>query len=117
MEPDIDQFCRTLVHETADAIVPADAEGLIRLWNKGAERVFGFSAYEGIGQSLDIIIPERLRAHHGSGCRAPILTGKSRYGAGDLLRFIAVRTTRRRLIVLSRSQPVPTGSSRAIAAA
>jgi PAS domain S-box-containing protein len=91
MEPDIDPFCRTLVHETADAIVYADAQGLIGFWNKGAERIFGFSPTEAIGQSLDIIIPEKLRARHWSGYRETIRTGESRYGAGDLLSVPALR--------------------------
>lgn len=91
MEPDIDQFCRMLVHETADAIVYADAEGSIGFWNKGAERIFGFSPAEAIGKSLDIIIPERLRVRHWSGYRETIRTGKSRYGAGDLLSVPALR--------------------------
>ena len=51
----------------ADAVVYADAEGLIRFWNKGAERIFGFAAAEALGRSLDIIIPERLRGCHWAG--------------------------------------------------
>ena len=61
MNPDVDRFYRTFARETSDAIVYADDEGRIAFWNKGAERIFGFSASEAIGKPLDIIIPENLR--------------------------------------------------------
>ena len=85
MKPKIDRFYRTLVHDTPDAIVYADAEGMIGFWNKGAERIFGFSAAEAVGEPLDIIIPESLRKRHWSGYLETVRTGTSRYGAGDVL--------------------------------
>jgi PAS domain S-box-containing protein len=91
MEPDIDRFYRTLVRDTADAIIYADAEGLIGFWNAGAERIFGFSAAEAIGEPLDIIIPATLRERHWSGYRETVRSGKSRYGAGDVLAVPALR--------------------------
>lgn len=81
----------TIVRAAADAIVYADAEGVIRFWNAGAERIFGFAASEAVGQSLDLIIPEKLRARHWEGFRQVMQTGKSRYGAGDLLAVPAQR--------------------------
>jgi PAS domain S-box-containing protein len=69
----------------ADAIVASDREGIIRFWNPGAERIFGHGAAEAIGQSLDLIIPERLRERHWQGYRQVMATGQSRYGAGELL--------------------------------
>ena len=99
MELDIDRFCRTLVHDSADAIVYADAQGLIGFWNKGAERMFGFSADEAVGKSLDIIIPDRLRARHWTGYGETMRTGKSRYGAGDMLSVPAVRKDGQRISV------------------
>ncbi len=74
-----------LAAQTPDAIVYADAAGKIRFWNAGAARIFGFSEAEAIGQSLDLIIPERLRARHWEGFERTMATGESRYGAGDLL--------------------------------
>jgi PAS domain S-box-containing protein len=47
---DIDRFAATLLRTTPDAVVYADAEGLIRFWNAGAERIFGFVAAEALGQ-------------------------------------------------------------------
>lgn len=75
----------------ADAVVGTDREGIIRLWNPGAERIFGHAAAEVVGASLDVIIPERLRARHWSGFRHMITTGESRYGAGDLLSVPSMR--------------------------
>ncbi len=46
MSIDFDRLCRALVREAADAIVYVDGAGRIRLWNKGAERIFGFSEAE-----------------------------------------------------------------------
>ena len=88
---DIDGFAATLFRTTPDAVVYADAEGLIRFWNAGAERIFGFVAAEAVGQSLDIIIPQSLRQRHWDGYRQTMATGTTRYGDGDLLSVPAVR--------------------------
>jgi PAS domain S-box-containing protein len=74
-----------LLHSASDAIIATDREGNITFWNPGAERIFGFTAKEATGQSLDLIIPENLRARHWSGFRHTMETGTSRYGHGDLL--------------------------------
>lgn len=86
-----DDIAQRLVADAPDAIIYADAAGAIRFWNGGAERIFGFSAAEALGQSLDIIIPERLRARHWDGYRETMKTGETRYGAGDLLAVPAAR--------------------------
>jgi PAS domain S-box-containing protein len=74
-----------LLHSASDAIIATDREGRITFWNPGAERIFGFTAGAANGQSLDLIIPENLRARHWSGFRHTMATGTSRYGHGDLL--------------------------------
>ena len=74
-----------LLHSASDAIIATDRDGRITFWNPGAERIFGFTAGEAVGQSLDLIIPENLRARHWSGFRHTMETGTSRYGHGDLL--------------------------------
>ncbi len=91
MTLDLDRFCRTLAREAADAVIYADAAGLIAFWNKGAERIFGFSEAEALGASLDIIIPENLRKRHWDGYNVTMRTGKTRYGTGDLLAVPALR--------------------------
>ncbi|HEY8708826.1 MAG TPA: PAS domain S-box protein [Burkholderiaceae bacterium] len=78
---------KAIVEQTPDAIIFADCDGMIRVWNRGAEVVFGFSAAEVIGSSLDIIIQERFRRAHWEGFRNAIESGHTRHG-GD------VRTTR-----------------------
>ena len=90
-EFDFDRFCRTLAREAPDAVIYADGEGIIRFWNAGAERIFGFSEADAAGKSLDLIIPENLRSRHWSGFDETMRTGKTRYGAGDILAVPALR--------------------------
>ena len=75
----------------SDAIVAADRDGIIRLWNPGAERAFGYSRDEALGQHLDLIIPERLRQLHWDGYQRVMQTGQSRYGESDVLAVPALR--------------------------
>ena len=91
MELDLADFAGCLVSGMADAIVYADAEGVIRVWNRGATRIFGFAEAEALGRSLDLIVPENLRERHWQGYRATMRTGQSRYGDGQLLSVPAVR--------------------------
>lgn len=86
-----DRLGRVLLESASDAIVYADGEGAIQFWNPGAERIFGFTAAEAVGQSLDIIIPEPQRARHWVGFRHVMATGESRYGHGDLLAVPGLR--------------------------
>ena len=88
-----------IVSASADAVVAADRSGIIRLWNPGAERIFGHRAGEAVGQSLDLIIPERLRTAHWEGWRRVVETGRSRYGDGDLLSVPAIRKDGERISV------------------
>ena len=90
-EPTRARIAEALLDSAADAVVYADAKGRIGLWNPGAERIFGYTPAEALGQSLDIIIPESLRARHWAGYETFMATGQSRYGAGDLLRVPGVR--------------------------
>jgi PAS domain S-box-containing protein len=69
-----------IVNESGDAIVFSDADGIIRLWNRRAEEMFGYAAAEAVGQSLDLIIPEKMRARHWEGYRRVMATGMTRYG-------------------------------------
>jgi len=80
-----EKLSSALLAGRSDAIIAADAEGVIRFWNPGAERIFGYTAAEAVGQSLDLIIPEGLRKRHWDGYGQVMRTGKSRYGEGDVL--------------------------------
>jgi len=72
-------LCQYIVDTAQDAIIFADREGIIRLWNAGAETLFGYPAAEALGHSLDLIIPDRLRARHWEGYRRVIATGITHY--------------------------------------
>lgn len=85
-----EELCRNIIEGTQEAIIFADQEGLIQLWNAGAEAIFGFSAAEAIGRSLDLIIPDRQRARHWEGYRNVMATGVTRYGQ-EVLAVPAVR--------------------------
>lgn len=74
-----------VVEGSPEGILVADRDGVIRFWNAGAERIFGWSAAEALGKALDLIIPERLRARHWEGWDKTMGTGATRYAAGDLL--------------------------------
>ncbi len=69
-----------MLEQMTDSIVYADCEGIIRFWNRASEAMFGFSAGEALGQSLDIIIPEYLRAPHWRGFYAAIESGATKHG-------------------------------------
>ncbi|MBI4696034.1 MAG: PAS domain S-box protein [Gammaproteobacteria bacterium] len=99
MSFDPDEFSRALVRDAPDAIVYSDADGIVRAWNTGAMRIFGYTAEEAIGRSLDLIIPENLRARHGAGYAKVLATGHSRYGAGDLMNVPALRKDGTRISV------------------
>ena len=91
MEPEFDELCRRLVTDGGDAIVYADCDGVIQYWNAAAGRLFGFDSTEAVGRSLDLIIPERLRARHWEGYRRTMATGISRYQSGALLSVPALK--------------------------
>jgi PAS domain S-box-containing protein len=77
-------LCRQIVTESRDAVIFADLEGIIRLWNAGAAEMFGYGRAEALGRPLDLIIPEKLRARHNEGYRRVMAAGVSKY-AKDLL--------------------------------
>jgi PAS domain S-box-containing protein len=70
---------QAIVEQAPDAVIFADCEGAIRLWNHAAETVFGYSAAEVLGNSLDVIIPERFRRAHWDGFQKAIGTGQTKY--------------------------------------
>lgn len=68
----------SIVEQIAEAVVYANHDGVIERWNAAAARMFGFSAAEAIGQSLDLMIPEPLRAAHWRGFDAAMHSGSLR---------------------------------------
>jgi PAS domain S-box-containing protein len=91
-----DWLCRRIVAESRDAIIFVDRDGRIRLWNAGAEALFGYRAAAMEGQPLDVIIPEALRARHNEGFQRVMAQGRSRYAA-ELLAVPGLRQDGARL--------------------
>jgi PAS domain S-box-containing protein len=87
---DIETIYRQIIENSQDAILFADRNGIIDLWNSGAEAIFGYTKEEARGKSLDLIIPEKLRQRHWEGYHTVMKTGKTRYGK-ELLKVPAIR--------------------------
>ncbi|CAA2140623.1 PAS domain-containing protein [Methylobacterium bullatum] len=87
-----------LVEAAGDAIVVSDPDGAIVVWNAAAERIFGFSSSEALGQSLDLITPERQRQRHWDGYAKTMRTGITRYGT-EVLRVPALHKDGRSLSI------------------
>src|SRR4051812_19657494 len=87
-----------LVTAVGDAIVVTDRNGAVIVWNRAAERMFGFAPSEALGKTLALIIPERLRNRHWDGYRKTMSTGETRYGS-DVLRVPALHKDGRTLSI------------------
>lgn len=87
-----------IIEGTGDAIIAADGQGVITLWNGGAASLFGFSAEEALGQTLDLIVPEKQRARHWEGYDRVIATGETKYST-SLLAVPAMRKDGTRISV------------------
>lgn len=72
------QLGELILEQTADAIIYSNRQGIIERWNAAAAAMFGYTAPEALGQSLDLIIPEHLRAAHWRGFEAAMASGKTR---------------------------------------
>jgi PAS domain S-box-containing protein len=84
-----DALLAKVMRELTDAVIIADRAGTIVFWNAAAERVFGWPASSAVGQSLDLIVPERHRNAHWEGFEKVMHTGETRY-ATELLRVPAL---------------------------
>jgi PAS domain S-box-containing protein len=89
---------RQLVHGMGDAVIISDAQGDIVLWNKAAERIFGYTEAEALGKRLDLITPERFRHRHWEGYEKSMETGTTRYGT-QLLKVPALHKDGRTLSI------------------
>ena len=75
-----EQLNQQIVAEARDAIIFADQEGIIRLWNRGAVEIFGYPTKTTLGQPLDLIIPETLRERHNQAYQRVMASGRTKYG-------------------------------------
>ena len=113
-----DLILADLLRDLADAVVIADANGTITFWNRSATELFGWPEAEAVGQSLDLIIPERLRGRHWTGYQRVMESGETEY-AGRLLEVPALHRDGRRLSVaftVTLVQPTDSQAPTAIAA-
>ncbi|MFB3916627.1 MAG: PAS domain-containing protein [Terriglobales bacterium] len=96
--PTREWLCQEIVEKSPIGIIYADAKGIMRLWNSGAERMFGWSAAEAVGQSMDMIIPEKHRPKHWEGYARVMETGVTKYGH-DVLAVPALTKDGRRISI------------------
>jgi PAS domain S-box-containing protein len=89
---------QALVRSVGDAVIASDASGTIVLWNPAAERMFGYSEVEALGQSLDLITPQRHQQRHWEGYHKSMASGTTKYGS-DLLRVPANHKDGRQLSI------------------
>jgi PAS domain S-box-containing protein len=73
-----------LVEQAPDAVIFADRQGIIREWNPAAEKMFGHAREEALGQSLDLIVPERFREAHWRGFKRALAEGETKYSGQSL---------------------------------
>lgn len=95
---DREQIYKQVVDFAQDGILFADRDGNIRVWNSGAETIFGYTSEEAIGKSLDLIVPKKLRDRHWEGYNRVMDTGESRYG-NELLKVPAIHKDGKRISV------------------
>jgi nitric oxide dioxygenase len=88
-----------LLDGSPDAILICDPAGMVRYWNAAAERIFGFPVTEVLGESMNLIIPERFRARHWAAWEATMKTGITRYGGGQLLAVPALQKNGRQISI------------------
>jgi len=73
-----------LIDQAPDAVIFAGSDGVIQVWNAAAERIFGYSEEEALGQSLDLIVPERFREAHWTGYERALADGTTKYAGQSL---------------------------------
>lgn len=96
--PDTEMIYQQIIENSQDAIIFADRDGIIVLWNSGAETIFGYKKEEVQGKRMDLIIPEKLRQRHWDGFHKVMETGETRYGK-ELLKVPAIRKDGTRISV------------------
>ena len=96
---DAHNLAERLLDGSPDAILICDPAGTVRYWNAAAERIFGFPVAEALGVSMNLIIPERLRARHWAAWETTMSTGITRYGGGQLLAVPALHKDGRQISI------------------
>lgn len=105
LRSEVTSLSNLLLEQAPDALIFADLKGVIRLWNAAAERLFGYSAPEVLGGSLDVIIPERFRQTHWRGFDRAIAQGSTRYSGQVLITRAAHKDGRALYVELAFALP------------
>jgi PAS domain S-box-containing protein len=92
---DESSLAELILEQIADAVIYADETGMIRRWNNAAAVLFGYNAAEALGQNLDLIIPEHLRAAHWHGFAAAVTNGVMKLQGRPTLTRAAHKTGRK----------------------
>ncbi|GIK79603.1 MAG: PAS domain S-box protein [Pseudorhodoplanes sp.] len=100
--------------DTRAAIV-ANRDGVILEWNRAAEVIFGYSAAEAIGQSIEIVVPEEERADHWRGYRRVFADNRMNYSPDHILDIEGIRRDGSRVPLDAMLQPVYDGSGHIVA--
>lgn len=116
-DPEAADWVAKAVDSMPDALVIADAKGLIRTWNVGAERIFGHTSEQALGQSLDLIVPENQRKAHWDGYEHTMATGETQYAFGELLAVPAMHRDGSRLSIQFCITPLHDASGKMVAIA
>jgi PAS domain S-box-containing protein len=91
-------FLSQMAEKADDGIMFVDADGIIRYWNGGCERIFGFTHFEALSGSLNIIIPEKHRQRHWDGWEKVLETGQTAYH-GKMLKVPAIKKSGEKLLI------------------
>jgi len=94
-----DDLPRRVLQGLPDAVLISNRDGVVWYWNAAAQRIFGYSATETLGRSMELIIPYGLRARHWSGWKKVMETGLTRYGDGQLLSVPALHKDGRQISI------------------
>ena len=92
------KLAERILDQVADAVICANHSGTVIRWNHACSALFGYSAEEALGQSIELIIPENLRAAHWGGFDAAMTKGATKL-AGRPTLTQAVHKSGRRLYV------------------
>src|SRR5262245_15865211 len=94
-------LAESILHQMADAVIYADVSGTIRRWNRAAAALFGYDAVEALGENLDLIIPEHLRASHRRAFEAAMKSGVMRLQGRPIVTRAQHQTGRKLYIEMS----------------
>lgn len=93
------QLLAAIALQIPDGLICTGSDGNILVWNEGAERIFGHTAAEAVGRSLDLIIPEAFREAHDKGFRRAVASGRTLHTAGRVLTTRSLHKSGNRLYV------------------